>query len=125
MKEIPLNDGEEKNCRPCEIALALILLMPLSTFVVMSFISDDAQYWGFLGILIGLPLSLVAIKILFMDPWSQNRGLLPPSMLYFVGCVCLLGPFLPNPNYAVIGFGLMTLKLARHRQLQGRRRAWQ
>jgi hypothetical protein len=124
MDEISFKDKSGKNCRPCEIAVALIMLVPLGVFVAMGFISDDAHYWGFLGIIIGLPLALVATKILFMDSWSQSRALVPAPVLYLSGILCCLGPFYPHPNYAAVGIGVAILRLARYRQLQARERIW-
>ena len=120
--EDPLNINSKKvPCRLCEVFLSILLLVPLVTFSLFSFIKPDSGFWILLSIIAGLPLAYVSIKILFLSERSRRMGLLPPWVLYAFGILSVIFPFFaPKPIWASFGIELHLVHAAHQRQITRR-----
>jgi hypothetical protein len=108
---------EEKNCRSCEIILALFLLAPLITFGIFIYIKNDPVFWEFISAIVGAPLALLGLWLLLASEASREIGFFHPYALYFFGIVCVAVPTLSHHNYGAIAIGAMLFSLARKRQI--------
>jgi hypothetical protein len=102
--------------------MSVLLLVPLATFSLFSFIKPDTGYWELLSVIVGLPLAYVSIRMLFLSEHSRRMGLLPPWVLYTTGVLCTVSFLLvPNHPWGASGVGILLVHAARQRQITRRK----